>query len=205
MGAGKDYIAEQKVQWLLDTGVPVVRLNFATEVKRMCYEYFSVEKNGSTIDGEYDEAKHGPAAVHRLIADYPEFSSVRTFLWRELLSKVGAYHRGDIEDARDVLQYFGTEIGRNNVAKDYWVQGLLNKVNTLPRDFAVVISDYRFPNEYLTPRMFNYPDEMMIECTKVTASEAVRAKRLGYKPGDHEHESESYLDDLVFDADIDNS
>ena len=47
---------------------------------------------------------------------------------------------------RFVMQYFGTDLFRNNFHQDIWTKIVENKLNML-KDKNVVVSDCRFPNE----------------------------------------------------------
>lgn len=48
---------------------------------------------------------------------------------------------------RDVLQRFGTEAMRDNFGADFWINRWESEYHDLKKNFSVVITDVRFPNE----------------------------------------------------------
>jgi hypothetical protein len=48
---------------------------------------------------------------------------------------------------RFLMQRLGTELGRDMIGKDFWVNIWKNEVNSLPEGTPVVTDDCRFPNE----------------------------------------------------------
>lgn len=51
----------------------------------------------------------------------------------------------DSEDARELLQRMGTEVGRHMFGEDFWVDQAMKNVSKFDK---VVFTDVRFPNEY---------------------------------------------------------
>ena len=51
------------------------------------------------------------------------------------------------EEARRLLQVFGTEIGRDMFGQNFWVEQVFEEMNLYPMYDNFVISDVRFPNE----------------------------------------------------------
>lgn len=53
-----------------------------------------------------------------------------------------------IEGCRKILQLFGTEVVRNNIDKNFWIDSIIRTSKDIEKhtDF-LLISDYRFPNE----------------------------------------------------------
>lgn len=51
----------------------------------------------------------------------------------------------DSEDARELLQRMGTEVGRQMFGEDFWVDQAMKNVSKFDK---VVFTDVRFPNEY---------------------------------------------------------
>lgn len=62
-----------------------------------------------------------------------------------------------IPEIRRLVQVFGTEVGRNILGEDIWVQALINKIKSEMPD-KVVITDVRFENEFSAVK--NYGGEM---------------------------------------------
>ena len=52
--------------------------------------------------------------------------------------------KADSSDARELLQKFGTEVGRNMFGQDFWVDQAMTKASEYDN---VVFADVRFPNE----------------------------------------------------------
>ena len=65
--------------------------------------------------------------------------------WREQPDQWWSTRLNRTITPRWVLQYWGTEVCRNNFHDDIWIASLENKLRTTSDD--VVISDCRFPNE----------------------------------------------------------
>ena len=65
-----------------------------------------------------------------------------------LVKEVGYEAAKEVPEVRRLLQAMGTEVGRNMLGEDIWVQALFNQVDKRP----VVITNVRFPNEYMETR-----------------------------------------------------
>ena len=104
----------------------------------------------------------------------------------EVVDYYGWDYAKQIPEVRRLLQVFGSEIGRNMISSDLWVEMALNSVHISDK---VVISDIRFPNEF---------DEV-----KWMFGEVWRVNRPSIDPVNR-HESETALDDFEFDRVIDN-
>lgn len=65
--------------------------------------------------------------------------------WREQPDEWWSQRLGRVVTPRWVLQYWGTDVLRNNFHDDIWIASLENKLRNTRDD--VVISDCRFPNE----------------------------------------------------------
>lgn len=96
-------------------------------------------------------------------------------------------------EVRLVLQRLGTEVGRNLISDNVWVDATLRRIERecLPLD-NVVISDTRFTNEAVAVK--NLSDQNLV----------VRVTRPGVGP-ESDHSSEVSLDDYSFDFIFDNS
>jgi hypothetical protein len=90
------------------------------------------------------------------------------------------------EQARGLLQRFGTEVGREMFGDNFWVDQALRGVSKFDK---VVVTDVRYPNEYKAIKRL---DGKIIRIVKplVTAINS--------------HASESALDEYLFDGTIDN-
>jgi len=53
----------------------------------------------------------------------------------------------EIDEVRRLLQKFGTEVVRDHLGENVWVDHLFNRANESGLDF-VIITDVRFPNEH---------------------------------------------------------
>lgn len=86
------------------------------------------------------------------------------------------------DEIRRLLQRLGTEVGRNILGQDIWVDAALNGVG--PED-NVCITDCRFPNEFDAIRSRN--------------GKVIRITRPGVGPANN-HPSETSLDQAPFDG-----
>lgn len=91
-------------------------------------------------------------------------------------------------EIRKLLQLMGTEIGRNILGEDVWVNALFNKLSIHSKNY--VISDVRFPNEF--------------DAVKANFGLMVRVDRPEYGPV-NDHPSEIALDEHKFDCYLDNN
>ena len=96
---------------------------------------------------------------------------------------------------REFLQYLGTEVGRN-IDKDLWVKSLMSEYDNNYREIAGtaykplwIIPDVRFPNEAQAIRDRN--------------GIIIKLKREGAGAGNHE--SESYISEIIEDVEINNN
>lgn len=71
--------------------------------------------------------------------DYVKFIAKKFYNWNEKKDKVG----------RGLLQYIGTERGRNAVDEDIWVNMVINTIKVIEKDYdVIIIGDARFVNEF---------------------------------------------------------
>lgn len=85
------------------------------------------------------------------------------------------------EDIRRVIQNMGTEVGRDILGPNIWVDATMN---SLPPEENIVFTDCRFPNE--------------ADAVRNSDGALVRISRPGVKPV-NAHTSETQLDDYDFD------
>lgn len=95
------------------------------------------------------------------------------------------YDRGkeDFEEFRGILQRMGTEVGRNILGSNIWVDLTLNKMRSSENNW--VITDCRFPNEALGVK-------------EISAAQVWRVERKGVRAA-NDHISEHSLDGFEFD------
>lgn len=99
------------------------------------------------------------------------------------------------ERGRRLLQYVGTDLFRNSVDENYWIDFLISVLRVFKNQWdIVIIPDARFPNEITRmARAFN------------TRSILVRRNfESGLETAEARHESENALDGFDFDFYIDN-
>jgi hypothetical protein len=90
-------------------------------------------------------------------------------------------------EVRELLQRFGTEVGREMFGKDFWVD---QAIRNSPDGSKVVVSDVRYPNE--------------ADAIKALGGSVWRINRLGVFAA-NDHASEHALDDYDFTGTIENS
>lgn len=101
---------------------------------------------------------------------------------------------------RQVFQYFGTELVRNQMGKliqdigtNFWVICLVNKLNTILKEnpnAKIVIPDVRFPDEIEILKKLEFPVLLL------------RVKRPSLNNSGDNHDSEKFIDDLEVDHEI---
>lgn len=89
-------------------------------------------------------------------------------------------------EVRELLQRFGTEVGREMFGENFWVDYAMSQI---PDGSKVVIADIRFPNE--------------AEAIKKLGGKVFRLERPGVKAA-NDHISEHALNDYSFDGHINN-
>jgi len=99
---------------------------------------------------------------------------------REIVDESGWEEAKEVPEVRRLLQRMGTEVVRDIVGTDTWVDIAMRKAAEHPN---VVISDLRFPNEHEAVR---------------EVGEAWRVSRPG-QLAHNDHSSETALDDAAFD------
>lgn len=99
------------------------------------------------------------------------------------------------EHGRQLLQYVGTNIFRNKVDENYWVDFLISMLQTLGSWWdVVIIPDARFPNE-ITRMAQAFPTRSIL---------VQREFESALSRAEASHESETALDGFDFDFYIDN-
>lgn len=90
-------------------------------------------------------------------------------------------------EVRELLQRFGTEVGREMWGEDFWVDAAIDKIEDGSK---VVFADVRFPNE--------------ADAIKSLGGEVWRVERIGVGAA-NDHISEHALDEYKFDKVVENS
>lgn len=101
--------------------------------------------------------------------------------YSDLVDRVGYEEAKEFAGVRKALQVMGTEVGRNLLGDNIWVEALFKN---LPKGL-VAITNVRFPNEY--------------DAVKARGGEVWRVSRPGYEPSNG-HISDTALDDYLADA-----
>jgi hypothetical protein len=135
------------------------KLSFASSLKDALSVIFGWDRN--LLEGETDESRN----------------------WRETIDPYW-----DLTPRR-TMQIIGTNIFRNHFDRNIWIKSLLNKINNLPLDSKIVISDCRFINE--------------IQSLKEFGATIIRINR--DSSSNFKHESENDIQDIFVDFDIDNN
>ena len=114
-------------------------------------------------------------------------SSDEGFLrYRDILGLVG-YEAGKeiYPEFRELLQRMGTEVGRNLLGQNIWVEATMKSIQEAPSGTSWVLTDCRFPNEF--------------EAVKAAGGSVWRVVRPGIEAA-NQHPSEVALDAATFDA-----
>jgi hypothetical protein len=104
-----------------------------------------------------------------------------------LIEGVGYERAKEIPEVRRLLQAMGTEVGRDLLGANIWVEALFNN---LPTGKLIAISNVRFPNEF--------------NAVQDRGGVVWRVERPGFEPSNG-HVSDTALDTYFFDAYIDNN
>jgi hypothetical protein len=112
--------------------------------------------------------------------------------YKDALDTVGYVRAKELyPEFREVLQKLGTEVGRNLIDENVWVDATLARVEReCGEGEDIVFTDTRFPNE--------------ADAVRQMGGHVVRVQRIGVEAV-NDHPSETSLDDYDFDAVIFNS
>lgn len=110
-----------------------------------------------------------------------DFGRVETFeRYSHLIDRLGYEQAKEIPEVRRLLQAMGTEVGRNLLGENIWVEALFKN---LPPGLVAIVN-VRFPNEY--------------DAVKERGGVVWRVMRPGFEPA-LGHVSDTALDDHDFD------
>lgn len=175
----------------------VKNYSFATPLKNFCMDVFGLtyeqvygnneQKNTpTTLRWEDMPGIVTPRAASEVLCEMSGNGSVPELISDCLPLTV---HESGQMTAREVLQYFGTNICRQMYG-DCWVDATIRKIQKEQSQFAIIV-DVRFPNE--------------VKGIQAAGGKVLRFTRAPFA-GQDEHESETALDDYTgFDAVIDNA
>ena len=135
MRAGKNTVAQMIQEEMPDK--IIIQESFAKAVKDGAAEDF------------LPLMKYLNSFVEEVLPDLSEkeFSVIRKFI-SQLMLKPENFYEDKTELSRCLLQIYGTNIFRNRIDEDYWIQKLMGKIKTYDCDL-LLITDWRYPNEDL--------------------------------------------------------
>lgn len=152
-----------------------------------------IEKYGFERISFADPLRNAVATLNPIVGfeDVPgtrgEFST-RLVRYNEALDRIG-YTEAKVRypEVREILQRMGTDVGREQIDPDLWVNLAMKSMDPTKR---YVITDMRFPNE--------------AAAVSNAGGLLVRVRRDGYGPV-NDHPSETAIDDVAYDLYIDNN
>jgi hypothetical protein len=107
--------------------------------------------------------------------------------YKDVISEYGYVEaKAQFAEVRDLLQRMGTEVGRNILGQNIWVEAAMKNVDP---NLDYVVTDMRFPNEY--------------EAVKQAGGICVNVLRPGVGPV-NAHPSETAIDEFEYDYTIQN-
>jgi hypothetical protein len=106
-----------------------------------------VEKHGFVPLSFAEPLKDAVARIFSWDRTLLEGDSQESRTWRELPCPFWSKVFGKPITPRYILQYIGTDVFRNIVNKNVWVESLIKKIDDAPDGSKFVITDVRFENE----------------------------------------------------------
>jgi len=129
-GSGKNQVAEYFAKILGRQNVNIIA--FADPIKEIAVKYMGVDKNIAWGTQEQKE------------------STYTNWRWQDIPThkrrnyNITTHHM----TVRQLLQYIGTELFRQNIADDFWVKSCFNQIYNYADKYKYhIITDVRFPNE----------------------------------------------------------
>ncbi len=170
-GAGKDTVGE-----ILISNHNFIKLSFASALKDTLAVLFSWPRE--LLEGATEESR----------------------IWRETTNTFWAEKTGMADfTPRKALQFFGTNLLRDNFCKDIWLNIVENKINELVKtnqDINIVITDCRFLNE-LNFIKKSFPKALVIKINRKTENNQSNWSA--------NHASETEWKDFNFDLELENN
>jgi hypothetical protein len=136
-GSGKNQVAEYLTKILGRQNVNIIA--FADPIKEIAVKYMGVDKNVAWGTQEQKE------------------STYTRWKWEDIPAPkrknyhVSTYHL----TVRQLLQFIGTELFRENISDDFWIKSCFNQIYNYGDKYKHhIITDVRFPNEATEIRDF---------------------------------------------------
>lgn len=141
-----------------------------------------VEEYGYTLTSFAEPLKQFAYAVNPIV-----YTDTRGFChYRDVIDDIGIDRaKEEVPEVRRLLQYIGTEGGRNVLGEDIWVDTWAKSIQNLER---VVVADVRFPNEAAK--------------IKAVGGQLWRVTRRGIGEPDISHVSEQHVAGFEVDYDL---
>ena len=108
---------------------------------------YLVNEHGATRVSFAGALKDITATLFGWDRDMVEGATPQSRAWRDTPDVFWSPVFGKDITPRYMLQFMGTEVMRNSLHRDIWVQVALNKIRMLPENSLVVVDDVRFVNE----------------------------------------------------------
>ena len=178
--SGKNLAAKIAKEWLESNGLKVDCEMLAKGVKDGCKRDFAVL--ASYLNELSAEAKR---SGNDTLADLLRIKDENWYEDKTALTRI-------------LLQTYGTEIFRKNVAENWWTEQLIKRVKENKAD-VVLVTDFRFPSEFKDIKQA-FPN--------TTTLRIWRGNKNGFvdtNDSTQAHDSETALDHFVFDHEIDNN
>ncbi|MBT2484760.1 MULTISPECIES: hypothetical protein [unclassified Microbacterium] len=109
-----------------------------------------VDKHGYVKLGMSDALHEAMLAIDPIVEAYGNVydTEVEFARYSELIAEVGYVEAKKIPEVRRLLQQLGTEVGRNMIGENVWVQIMARKIDDhRAAGHPVVVTGIRFPNE----------------------------------------------------------
>ena len=192
IGSGKTYLGQEISKYYLENyGFIIHRTSFAAAMKQELFNNIGIYKT-MEVKNETIKLKIIDKFIKYIKNNYNLSIELINNIYNELLSS----SRNKL--IRKIYQLFGTEIIRNNITPDFWVnkvEKFIISITSIQHGtyHMIIIDDYRFPNEDLA-KIFDRSKNKNIEI--------IRIKLLSVSSD--EHISEKYINilpaDLVFNS-----
>lgn len=149
MYSGKNYIGEKIFNYYYRKGKKVYGTSFASNLKSDVKFFFGIEKD-NIEKREINTAEDIESIlVNNFYTRYYLYPEAFREVSIRLFDCVQRAYKGDTQAVREILQLYGTEVVRNNINQNYWVNSVVEDIRKADADVSI-ISDYRFANEDLT-------------------------------------------------------
>jgi hypothetical protein len=209
LGAGKTYFANKLTEFLSTNGEIVVRVSFASYLKKAAYRIWGIRK--AYLDKYIDISEYSFGIFSRLFNEanfnelfsnlyygYPNHHNIIAHAEEYLSMLTDDYINNNKNNAaRKILQYLGTELFRA-VDEDFHVKKIHEYLTDLQIEinpFTAVIDDVRFVNE---ANYVSYHNGIVVKVNRPIEKRALALN----KPVDvmralEQHDSEKAVDAIV--------